>query len=112
SPAAEFADDFPLGGPVNRLQGVCTWYQERGYNTPSLYGTWLMAPYLHNGSVPTIWHLLRPDQRPDVWRTRLVGGSDQDRGFDTSLANYDFENLGWKFDVLNCGENDGVPFIS
>src|SRR5690606_16656674 len=84
----------------------------RGYNTPSLYGTWLMAPYLHNGSVPTIWHLLRPDQRPDVWRTRLVGGSDQDRGFDTSLANYDFENLGWKFDVLNCGENDGVPFIS
>ena len=39
-----------------------------GYVAPPLDGVWASAPYFHNGSVPTLWHVLRPDQRPDVWR--------------------------------------------
>jgi len=41
-----------------------------GYNPPFLDGIWVRAPYLHNGSVPTLRDLLRPaDQRPKVfWR--------------------------------------------
>ncbi len=39
-----------------------------GYVAPPLDGLWASAPYLHNGSVPTLWHLLRPDHRPTVWR--------------------------------------------
>ena len=39
-----------------------------GYVAPPLDGVWASAPYLHNGSVPTLWHLLHPDQRPQVWR--------------------------------------------
>ena len=41
-----------------------------GYNPPFLDGIWLRAPYLHNGSVPTLRDLLAPpDQRPKVfWR--------------------------------------------
>ncbi len=35
---------------------------------PPLDGIWASAPYLHNGSVPTLWHLLNPDKRPTVWR--------------------------------------------
>jgi mono/diheme cytochrome c family protein len=41
--------------------------QPRGYLAPPLDGIWASAPYFHNGSVPTLWHLLRPDQRPKVW---------------------------------------------
>src|SRR3546814_20794969 len=41
-----------------------------GYNPPFLDGLWLRAPYLHNGSVPTLRDLLEPPaQRPMVfWR--------------------------------------------
>jgi hypothetical protein len=39
-----------------------------GYVAPPLDGIWASAPYLHNGSVPTLWHLLRPQQRPEIWR--------------------------------------------
>jgi hypothetical protein len=41
-----------------------------GYNPPFLDGIWLRAPYLHNGSVPTLRDLLEPvANRPSVfWR--------------------------------------------
>ena len=41
-----------------------------GYNVPFLDGIWLRAPYLHNGSVPTLRDLLNPPaERPAVfWR--------------------------------------------
>ena len=41
-----------------------------GYNAPFLDGIWLRAPYLHNGSVPTLRDLLEPaGERPKVfWR--------------------------------------------
>jgi hypothetical protein len=36
-----------------------------GYLSPPLDGIWLRAPYLHNGSVPTLRDLLNPpEQRP------------------------------------------------
>ena len=35
-----------------------------GYVAPILTGVWATAPYLHNGSVPTLWHLMHPDDRP------------------------------------------------
>jgi mono/diheme cytochrome c family protein len=36
----------------------------KGYVTPILLGLWATAPYLHNGSVPTLWHLMHPKSRP------------------------------------------------
>ena len=41
-----------------------------GYVAPPLVGVWASAPYLHNGSVPTLRAVLRPDERPQVWRPR------------------------------------------
>jgi mono/diheme cytochrome c family protein len=38
-----------------------------GYVAPPLDGIWATAPYLHNGSVPTLRHMLHPDERPTVW---------------------------------------------
>lgn len=39
-----------------------------GYVAPPLDGIWASAPYFHNGSVPTLWHILHPGKRPAIWR--------------------------------------------
>jgi mono/diheme cytochrome c family protein len=53
-----------------------------GYACMPLDGVWARAPYLHNGSVPTLWELLTPEARrsqsvfyrgDDVYDTRDVG---------------------------------------
>ena len=49
-----------------------------GYVAPPLDGVWASAPYFHNGSVPTLWHVLHPDQRPKIWK-RTDDGYDQVR---------------------------------
>jgi hypothetical protein len=56
--------------------------QTNGYAAMPLDGVWLRAPYLHNGSVPTLRDLLnKPEERPAVfWR-----------GYDV----YDFRNVGF-----------------
>ncbi|MDO9635864.1 MAG: c-type cytochrome, partial [Thiobacillus sp.] len=39
-----------------------------GYANAPLDGIWLRAPYLHNGSVPTLWDLLQPaSKRPKTF---------------------------------------------
>jgi hypothetical protein len=52
-----------------------------GYANMPLDGLWLRAPYLHNGSVPTLRALLFPDERPAVFY----------RGYDV----YDWTNVGF-----------------
>lgn len=55
----------------------------QGYVAPPLHGIWASAPYLHNGSVPTLWHILHPVERPKVWRRkRLVDGNPPHATFD------------------------------
>ena len=44
-----------------------------GYVAPPLDGVWASAPYFHNGSVPTLWHVLRPNARPKLWRRDRSG---------------------------------------
>ena len=41
--------------------------ERAGYIAPPLVGAWASAPYFHNGSVPTLWHVLDPNSRPDYW---------------------------------------------
>jgi mono/diheme cytochrome c family protein len=47
-----------------------------GYVAPPLDGIWASAPYFHNGSVPTLWHVLHPNARPVVWK-RTEDGYDR-----------------------------------
>jgi cytochrome c553 len=49
-----------------------------GYVAPPLDGIWASAPYFHNGSVPTLWHVLHPESRPAVWE-RTEDGYDHQR---------------------------------
>jgi mono/diheme cytochrome c family protein len=53
-----------------------------GYLAPPLDGVWASAPYFHNGSVPTLWHVLHPDQRPVVWRRTATGYDDRRVGLE------------------------------
>ena len=48
-----------------------TFQPHQGYMAPILDGLWAEAPYLHNGSVPTLWDLMHPATRP---ATFTVGG--------------------------------------
>lgn len=45
-----------------------------GYFAPKLWGIWSRFPYLHNGSVPTIYHLLLPPEaRPEIFSMTDAG---------------------------------------
>ncbi len=62
-----------------------------GYTPPPLDGIWATAPYFHNGSVPTLFHVLFPAERPVVWRV-------------TDYAAYDHRRMG-----LTIEEYDRLP---
>jgi mono/diheme cytochrome c family protein len=77
--------DAPDYGDVTensyRFKRFC---KTNGYANLPLDGVWLRAPYLHNGSVPTLWHLLSPAaSRP----AKFYRGSDE----------YDVEKMGFKW---------------
>jgi mono/diheme cytochrome c family protein len=57
-----------------------------GYVAPPLDGIWASAPYLHNGSVPTLWHVLHPKQRPVVWRRNEDGYDTEKVGLEVETA--------------------------
>ncbi|WP_437187779.1 cytochrome c [Planctomicrobium sp. SH668] len=57
--------------------------EPEGYLAQPLTGIWASAPYFHNGSVPTLWHVLHPKERPVVWTRSSLTGYDQQRvGFE------------------------------
>jgi mono/diheme cytochrome c family protein len=62
-----------------------------GYVAPPLDGVWATAPYLHNGSVPTLAALLDTAVRPTYWR------------FDGAEPDYDPQALGWRYRRLEQG---------
>lgn len=57
-----------------------------GYVAQPLDGIWATAPYLHNGSVPTLWHLFHADSRPMVWKRT-------ENGYDTKRVGLEVEEL-------------------
>lgn len=59
--------------------------ENQGYVTNALEGLWARAPYLHNGAVPTLYHLLVPAERP----AKFVRGS----------ISYDAEKIGFQSDL-------------
>ncbi|MFO1065469.1 MAG: c-type cytochrome [Pirellulales bacterium] len=58
-----------------------TWSDPAGYMAPPLDGVWASAPYLHNGSIPTLWHVLHPESRPKVWHRKDVACDQLKVGF-------------------------------
>ena len=77
-----------MAGTPHRLHGFHT---TDGYVNMPLDGVWLRAPYLHNGSVPTLYDLLKP-------------AADRPRAFYRGYDVYDPTNVGFVSDVA---EEDG-----
>ncbi|WP_437192169.1 hypothetical protein [Planctomicrobium sp. SH527] len=50
-----------------------------GYLAPPLDGVWASGPYFHNGSVPTLWDVLNPSERPQVWQRTSTDGFDREK---------------------------------
>jgi mono/diheme cytochrome c family protein len=67
-----------------------------GYIAPPLDGIWITAPFLHNGSVPTLEALLNSKLRPTYWS----------RNFEKPV--YDYEAVGWSYDSLGNGDRSGI----
>jgi len=65
------------------------------YIAPPLDGIWCTAPYLHNGSVPTLAVLLDSSKRPTRWR----------RSFEDD--DYDLERVGWRYEPVAPGDAKG-----
>jgi hypothetical protein len=54
--------------------------RSRGYAATPLTGVWANYPYLHNGSVPTLYHLLGPvTERPAIFQVLAAGRFDRSR---------------------------------
>jgi hypothetical protein len=54
--------------------------KSRGYAATPLTGVWADYPYLHNGSVPTLHHLLGPaSERPKIFEVRAARTLDRVR---------------------------------
>jgi RoxA-like, cytochrome c-like len=101
-----------------------------GFKADMLYGLWAQAPYLHNGSVPTLGQLVCPDTRPRrflrgnlYYDEALVGFEWSERPktrygpndtilikeYDTTLEGH--SNTGHRFGVELCPDTTGLdPF--
>lgn len=64
-----------------------------GYIAPPLDGVWATAPYLHNGSVPSMAALLESASRPTFWRHL------------SDPRSYDPDALGWRYETLAAGQS-------
>jgi len=69
---------------------------QNGYNALPFPGLWAQAPYLHNGSVPTLYHMLVPNERPDV--------------FVKSQLSYDKNRVGFIWEVEKWSQQEGYLF--
>ena len=67
-----------------------------GYNALPLGGVWAQAPYLHNGSAPTLYHLLVPRERPAV--------------FIKSRLDYDKKLVGFSWEPAQTLSREGYRF--
>ncbi len=67
-----------------------------GYIAPPLDGIWISAPYLHNGSVPTLQAVLNSKIRPMFWS----------RNFEK--PQYDYNKAGWKFTTEKKGDSTTI----
>jgi len=91
SGAAQFADRFvdwfaqSFYGQTARLE------PKPAYYAPPLDGIWATAPFLHNGSVPSLATLLDSSKRPAFWKRRAADGEGND---------FDPVEVGWQYDAV------------
>jgi mono/diheme cytochrome c family protein len=94
--AAQFAGRF-VDWFNRSFYGELSWLAPaEGYVAPPLDGIWATAPFLHNGSVPTLAALLDSSTRPRYFT----------RSYGTSTADYDPDAVGWRVTPLDAGQDE------
>lgn len=98
------------------------------YKARPLNGIWATAPYLHNGSVPTLYDLLLPKKRandPDNGKYRpdhfvvgsrefdpnKVGLKENDQGFVFDTSKIGNSNAGHEYATYHLGEEDRMDLL-
>jgi cytochrome c5 len=93
---AQFADRFVQWFASSFYGQIAHLDPKPFYYAPPLDGIWATAPYLHNGSVPSLAALLDSSTRPKYWQRRVTDGQGND--FDPAAG-------GWLFDVVDHGQD-------
>lgn len=84
----------PDGKPFRLIENA-------GYQAPPLDGIWATAPYFHNSSAPTVYHVLNSKVRPKIYT----------RSYRTEKEDYDPVMLGLRITVLEqSGESKLAGF--
>jgi len=79
----------------------------QSYSNPPADGLWMRAPYLHNGSVPSLWELLQaPDKRIKVFYRGSNVYDPRNVGFVSSGAEANGSSL-FKYDTNLLGNGNG-----
>jgi processive rubber oxygenase RoxA-like protein len=89
---------------LDDLFRVPSTFPEGAYESRVLYGIWATAPYLHNGSVPSLWELLTPpkDRKPSfMFGSRLF--DPRNVGYATDQS--PFKNGSFVADPANANGN-------
>ena len=95
---ASYAAETPIVDWYNKswfaVSEPKSWFEpEKGYIAPPLDGIWATAPYLHNGSVPTIYEVLNSKTRPEKWK----------RSKESEAQDYNWQKVGWEYKSKNSG---------
>jgi cytochrome c5 len=96
--STQFADVYVKWFNESFYGGLSHLDPQPGYVAPPLDGIWATAPYLHNGSVPTIAALLDSKTRPQFWSRKY----DANGVYDSN--DYDEAALGWNFTPSDHGQ--------
>ena len=89
--AAQFADRFVQWFGASFYGQTARLDPEPAYYAPPLDGIWATAPFLHNGSVPSLATLLDSSKRPTYWQRRVTDGEGND---------FDGVEVGWQYDAV------------
>lgn len=76
-------------------------HKTNGYANQPLDGIWARGPYLHNGSVPSLWDLLTPQEVRNGGRNFFYRGH----------TVYDEKNVGFRTDVEEAGGRKAFRFV-
>jgi hypothetical protein len=87
--------------------------QNPGYIALPMTGIWARAPYLHNGSVPTLSHLLVPSTRPQTFELNRVTYDPKMVGFEWKITQEDSvsqNNPSQSAPAPHAGKQHSVPY--
>lgn len=86
-------DDYFKDTPARVAAGT------NGYKVDMQHAIWARAPYLHNGSVPTLGHLICPEARPEKFLRGVI-------------TDYDTDLVGFNWHTAPTDRVDGTQHIN